>query len=126
MIASDYDCGASGPPAAGTACASSADCCGNPCVPNGAGGFACAAACVARGGKCTAHADCCAGVACQVAPGSTSGFCGGATDGGAPDGGEAGAPDAGPAGCALYGQTCAIPADCCGGVPCTAGHCRAP
>jgi hypothetical protein len=28
--------------------------------------------------------------------------------------------------CALYGQTSNGPADCCSGVPCTAGRCRYP
>jgi hypothetical protein len=28
--------------------------------------------------------------------------------------------------CALYGQTCSVTADCCNGVPCTAGKCIIP
>ena len=125
-VTADYDCTASGPPAAGTVCASSADCCGNPCIPNAAGtGFVCGTPgqCVKSGGVCTANADCCPGLPCAIAPGSTKGICGGSTlpDGGVappPDGGvdsgigtDSGA-DAAPV-CAFYGQSCTMNTDCC-------------
>src|SRR5262249_28858741 len=47
----------------GMACASSADCCGNPCVPTPGSefGFVCGNACVTSGGACTTDADCCSG-----------------------------------------------------------------
>ncbi len=132
------DCTTAPPPPAGTACASSADCCGNPCTPNPAGGFMCGdvGSCVPVAGACTTHADCCPGTPCVFAPGSSSGRCGGVLlpDGGvvpvpdagvAPDGG--GGTDAGgPPGCALYGQVCTLSGDCCDGVPCTGGRCRTP
>jgi hypothetical protein len=99
----------------GKACASSADCCNLPCVPNPAGTppFICGSACVQAGGACTTTADCCAGIACYVPQGSAVGICGG---GPSPD---AGVPDSGP-NCADYGQGCTTGADCCNGVPCTA------
>lgn len=129
--ANDYDCKKSGPPPAGTACASSADCCGNPCLPNPAGTppFACgAAACVPAGGTCTTTADCCAGSPCVVPAGSTEGKCGpsGVTGGGTDAGGSTGGGTGGGTGgttCAQYGQVCAQSADCCNGVPCTNGRC---
>ena len=133
----DYDCTASGPPPAGTACASTADCCGNPCVPNPAGGqpaFICGTpgACVPSGGSCSSTADCCAGLPCAITPGSTKGVCGGVVqpDGGVsqpPDGGGVVTMDGGTAGdggvCALYGQQCTQLSDCCAGngIQCIAG-----
>jgi hypothetical protein len=33
-------------------------------------------------------------------------------------------PDSGS--CALYGQQCTVNADCCNGIPCTAGRCISP
>ena len=89
----------------GMACASSADCCGLPCTPNGTGTFVCGGSCVVQGGTCTTAADCCAGLPCNVPPGSSSGTCGM------------------PQGCSSYGQSCTIAADCCNGVPCTNGTC---
>ena len=130
LVQPDLNCNT--PPAAGTTCATSADCCGNPCIDNKCGG-----ACVAKGGTCTSTADCCVGLPCVAPPGSTDGICGGVlvtTDGGIVASGDAGAgttdsgvatnPDGGI--CALYGQTCAADGDCCAGVPCTTGRCRFP
>lgn len=119
------DC--STPVAAGTTCATSADCCGSPCVDNKCGA---AGACVPTGGACTTNADCCAGVTCAAAPGSSSGICGGTVtaDGGVIDAGAT--VDAGS--CALYGQICGDSTDCCSNVPCTKaigaekGTCRYP
>ena len=145
---SNYDCAVSGPPPAGTGCASSADCCGTPCVPNPAGGqpaFICAppGSCVPSGGTCSSTADCCAGLPCAIAPGTVKGICGGTvladggvsttpppgSDGGVvqppADGGiDAAAPP--PPICALYGQVCAVAGDCCSSVPCTNGTCHYP
>lgn len=103
----------------GKACASSADCCGLPCVPNpagtpplvcnaGAGGTSC----IPAGGACTTTADCCAGLPCHVPPGALAGTCGGATGGGG------GAPK-----CSEYGQQCSATQPCCNNVPCTNGYC---
>jgi hypothetical protein len=118
-----YDC-AGGPPPAGTSCATSADCCGNPCVANKFGG-----ACVPNGGSCSTSADCCPGLPCAIPPGGSVGVCGGTVlddggvaEGGAPDGGPGtdgggNLPDGGT--CSLYGQTCDPAAnDCCNAVPC--------
>ena len=130
---SNYDCTVSGPPAPGTGCASTADCCGGPCVPNPAGGqpaFICASACVASGGTCSSTADCCPGLPCAIPPGASKGICGGVLnpDGGVappPDGGGVVTQDGGTAGdggvCALYGQGCTAGSttQCCSGVPCT-------
>jgi hypothetical protein len=145
--------------AAGQACSTSADCCGGlPCVPNPSGGsppFVCYAggACVPNCGGCSINADCCAGEVCNIAQGSTRGYCapcnppsdaGAPPDSGtAPDAGTAPdsggpppdaappdastTPDAGDAStCALYGQLCTVNADCCNNVPCTAGRCTSP
>jgi hypothetical protein len=116
------------PPPAGTVCATSADCCGNPCVNNKCGA---ANSCVGTGGACTASSDCCPGIPCTQPPGSTKGICGGTltSDGGVADAGsgvDAGSnlPDGGT--CSLYGQLCASSAGCCNNVPCTAGRCRYP
>jgi hypothetical protein len=129
--------------AAGSACASSANCCdGVPCVPNlmdgGVPPYVCSGtSCIAACGPCTNNADCCAGTSCVVALGSVHGVCGPCVpnagdagtgtgdDGGLPaDGG--GSPDGG-AGigptCALYGQLCTNSSQCCDGVPCD-GRCE--
>jgi hypothetical protein len=88
-------------PPAGTQCATSADCCGNPCIA-----YQCLApgTSVSAGGNCTNTADCCLGSVCEVAPGSTVGLCGPSRFA-----------------CALPGQSCGT---CCNGVPCTGGRCR--
>ncbi|MBX3208917.1 MAG: hypothetical protein KF764_28050 [Labilithrix sp.] len=115
------------PPPAGSVCATSADCCGNPCVNNQCGA---PGSCIPKGGVCTTSADCCVGIPCVQAPGSAKGVCGGTLlpDGGVSDAGtDAGGgnlPDGGT--CALYGQTCTESGDCCSGVPCTGGRCRYP
>jgi hypothetical protein len=87
----------------GMACASSADCCGLPCVyvPGSELGFVCGSSCVAAGGACTTTADCCSGLPCNVAPGTAQGTCGTVV------------------GCTEYGQMC-DPANnmCCNGLPC--------
>jgi hypothetical protein len=126
---------------AGAACASSASCCGGaPCVPNPVAGasppYVCSGTlCVPSCGQCTNNADCCPGTSCSIAPGATNGICGpcgggGADAGPAPDGGSPGPNgDGGGSGsgsngrCSLYGQVCQVSADCCNGVPCTAGRC---
>lgn len=132
------DC-STNPPPAGTACASSADCCGKPCV-----GGKCQGTCIGQGGGCTTNADCCPGLPCVLPVGSTKGTCGGfilpdgsvsdapppPPDGGNSDAGDA-ATDAGDAAtdakiCSLYGQTCTATGDCCNSVPCTGGTCRFP
>jgi hypothetical protein len=121
----------------GQACASSADCCNLPCVPNPDGDppFVCGGdSCVAAGGACTTTADCCRGLPCTILPGATSGICGGVPDmdggvgtggtgsggttgtGGTPTGGTGG-------GCSAYGQGCETVDDCCNAVPCTNGFC---
>src|SRR5205814_6682360 len=61
---------------AGKSCASSADCCGLPCVPNPTAGgapFICGGTCVSSGGACTTNADCCPGLPCVTPPASTVG-----------------------------------------------------
>jgi hypothetical protein len=122
-------------PAPGTVCATSADCCGNPCINN-----VCLGTCVGSGGSCTVNADCCAGLPCAIAPGSIKGICGGTllADGGVIDGGgtvttqdggtaDSGSVDSGGGSvCASYGQACAQASDCCSAVPCTGGTCRYP
>jgi hypothetical protein len=126
----------------GEACASSADCCNQPCLPNPDGDppFVCAGdSCVAAGGVCTTTADCCRGLPCTILPGSTSGICGGvptedggvggttgtggtSSTGGTPSTG--GSPTGGTGGtCSAYGQACDAPSDCCNSVPCTNGFC---
>ena len=110
---------------AGGACASSANCCGKPCVPNpqympdsGLPPFTCDPnSCVSCGKACTITADCCPGMGCIIQNGSTSGTCGPCQDGGTP-------PDGGP--CAQYGQLCNTDGDCCNGVPCYNGRCEYP
>ncbi|MDB4942083.1 MAG: hypothetical protein JWP97_1617 [Labilithrix sp.] len=111
LVAYVGDC--STPPPAGSTCATSADCCGNPCIGNKCAG----ATCVPKGSECTSSADCCPGVSCSFPSGGGKGTCGGTTT----------TADAGtPGNCALYGQTCGETADCCNGVPCTSGRCRYP
>ena len=107
----------------GKACATSADCCGLPCLPNanaGDGGatYICGSSCVPSAGACTTDADCCAGLPCKAPPGSTQGVCGYKDT---PDAGTDSGSDAGT--CAYYGQTCTVAADCCNNVPCTNGKC---
>jgi hypothetical protein len=138
----DHDCKMSGAVTAGTACASSADCCGIPCVPNPAGmpPFVCGSAqCVPNGGSCTTTADCCRGTTCAVS-GDSAGTCvpppppptgaggAGGTSGAGGSGGASGtggASGAGgtPATCSAYGQQCSTSADCCNGLPCAGGKC---
>ena len=116
-IVAVVDCTA--PVPAGTTCATSADCCGKPCVND-----KCEGTCVAKGGACTTAADCCTGMPC------TNGMCADplpppGTDGGTTaDGGSTS--DGGSTVCALYGQACTVASDCCNGVPCTSNTCRYP
>ena len=92
----------------GEACASSADCCGLPCVGvPGMEGFVCGGACVQQGGSCTTSTDCCMGLPCEIPGGATTGTCGA------------------PQGCSEYGQSCTTSADCCNGLPCDNGLCTA-
>lgn len=127
-IVAPLDCAVAKPPP-GSTCATSADCCGDPCVGN-----VCLGACVPSGGTCTTTADCCTGMPCVTPPGSTKGVCNGVL---APDGGVSPPPDGGADGgggggnqdaavCALFGQACMETAECCNGVPCTSGRCRFP
>jgi hypothetical protein len=123
------DCTA--PVAPGTACVTSADCCGKPCV-----GGMCNDVCIDKGGECTNTSDCCPGLPCAIPPGATKGICGGTVlpdggvsdAGGSTDGGDGGGggnlPDGGT--CSLYGQQCAAASDCCNNVPCTNATCRFP
>ena len=118
---------------AGQACATSADCCGLPCVPNPAftpegtsPAFVCGGLCVGTGGACTTAADCCPGLPCIAAPGSSRGTCGGQppSDGGIVTPPGDASPDTGtPPACADYGQVCSVSGDCCNGVPCAGGRC---
>jgi len=130
MVASNC---ATNPPPAGTTCATSADCCGKPCVNN-----KCDGACVQKGGACTTTADCCTGITCTLPPGGSLGICGGTvlSDGGVTDAGAdtgtGGGTDGGnlPDGgtCALYGQVCSGSGsgNCCNAVPCISGTCHFP
>jgi hypothetical protein len=134
--------------AAGTQCASSADCCGSACIPNADPGtmatkpYVCATSgtCQKQGATCTSNGDCCMGLPCAIPPGAASGICGGTLlpDGGVSttpppgtDGGVITAPDSGttdggtPTTCSLYGQACTTNASCCSGVPCTGAAGRA-
>src|SRR6185436_1493757 len=71
----------------GQTCATSADCCGLPCVPNpsfnasapdaGPPPFICGGVCAGVGASCTTAADCCPGLPCVATPGSSRGTCGG-------------------------------------------------
>ncbi len=108
------------PPVMGSVCATSADCCGAPCVGNTCGA---PGSCVPTSGACTTTADCCTGLPCILAPGSTKGVCGGTLQ---PDGGVVDGGSDNPANCALYGQICTTSGNCCNGVPCTSGRCRFP
>ena len=91
----------------GMTCATSADCCGLPCVPVPGQEFqsVCAGSCVQEGGTCTNSVDCCAGLPCNVAPGATSGTCGADQ------------------GCSSYNQACDASNPCCDNVTCTNGTC---
>ncbi len=150
-VTPDLNCDG-GAPAAGTQCASSADCCGAPCLLNTGADkatkpYVCGAtACQMQGTSCTSNADCCNGLPCALPAGSASGVCGGTllpdggvstmpppgTDGGVvqpppPDGGADSGADSGTTGtCALYGQACMVSGNCCSGVPCTNGTCHYP
>ncbi len=104
----NFKCDPNVPVPAGQTCATSADCCGKPCVNN-----KCEGACVQTGGGCTIDADCCSGLPCVVPTGSTKGTCGSAP----PTGGT------NPPVCAQYGQACSATTPCCNGVPCTGGFC---
>jgi hypothetical protein len=118
------DCTDAGP-FEGLECATSADCCGLPCVPNADPNgppFVCGSSCVPEGGSCSTDADCCSSLPCIAPPGSTEGICGSPQDGGVPD---SGVPDGGPE-CAYYGQQCTQDEDCCNDVPCTQGRCLYP
>jgi hypothetical protein len=93
----------------GQTCATSADCCGKPCV-----NLKCEGACVPTSGACTVNADCCSGLPCNVPTGSTKGTCGAPVTGGG---------DGGTSTCSAYGQQCSATSPCCNGVPCTGGVC---
>jgi hypothetical protein len=86
-------------------------------VPGANGQLVCQMACSPSASACTVDADCCSGLHCYVAVGSTSGACGGAPP--PPSGYDAGAPPA--PGCSFYGQSCMQNSDCCNGVNCNAG-----
>lgn len=109
----------------GIICATSADCCGNPCVNNRCSN---PGSCIPKDGVCTSNADCCPGLPCTIPPGESKGVCGGTitSDGGVAEGGADAStlPDGG--NCALYGQICTVMADCCNAVPCISGRCRFP
>jgi hypothetical protein len=153
-IRSDLDCSTK-PPLTGTACASSADCCGGPCIKNPSGdspAFICGtAACRQQSNSCTSTADCCSGLPCAIPEGASTGICGGTllpdggvlttpppgTDGGVvnpppPDAGSSSSSSSGGSSsggvCALYGQACtgAGSGDCCSAVPCVNGTCHYP
>jgi hypothetical protein len=91
----------------GLECATAADCCGLPCLPNPGGDppLICGGACVEENGECTTTADCCSGP-CTFTPGEPTGFCG---------------PDSA---CLEYGQQCDGTTPCCNDVPCTNGVCQ--
>jgi hypothetical protein len=125
---------------AGTACATSADCCGAPCTPDMTGKYVCLGqACVNNTGTCTSIADCCTGLPCTISPGAKTGICGGQIlpDGGVvpvgtPDGGGGGGTTTNDGGmvCSQYGQVCTTGADCCPvngqPIPCTSRRCLTP
>lgn len=94
---------------AGSACATSSDCCGQaPCVPSGDSGLTCYVGnCVPVASACTTDADCCVGTQCYFSGGATTGTC-----------------RALGTACALVGQLCAAPSDCCNAVPCSNGRCE--
>jgi hypothetical protein len=96
--------------------------------------------CVPACGGCTTNADCCPGSACIQQAGMVSGVCGpcggtppppadggsGSSSGGPTEGGPPPPPPDASTSCALYGQICTTSANCCAGIPCTAGHCYIP
>jgi hypothetical protein len=134
-VTNNLNCDAGPPPAPGTRCASTADCCGLPCLPNPAGGepaFICGATkCQPSGATCTSTADCCTGEPCVKPPGASTGVCngtilpdGGLSDAAPPSDGGGNLPDGG--NCALYGQSCTQGSDCCSSVPCVNGTCHFP
>jgi hypothetical protein len=110
--------GCDGGSRAGQQCATSADCCGLPCVPNPSGNppLICGPACVPNTGACTTSADCCSGLPCTIPPGGSSGTCGGilTQDGGivVNDSGPPPPPDGGQP-CSFVGQQCTVDSDCC-------------
>jgi hypothetical protein len=110
----------------GDECATSADCCGLPCVPNPNGNdppLVCLGECVPSGGTCTTSADCCSGIPCIIPPGSTEGLCQPDDPTGAGGAGGGGGVGGGDTECAEYGQACDDATDCCNTVPCTNGFC---
>jgi hypothetical protein len=105
----DPTCGENCDPATkvGMTCASSADCCGNPCTAlPGTEAFVCGAACQMTGSTCTTNTDCCSGLPCVIPAGSTQGTCGNNQ------------------GCADYGQACDANNLCCNDLPCSNGICQ--
>jgi hypothetical protein len=103
---------------AGQVCATSADCCGLPCVPNPSGNppLVCGSTpCVPTAGACTTSADCCSGSPCIIAPGATAGVCGGSvtSDGGIIVVDSGGTSSDGGKPCSYVGQQCETSADCC-------------
>jgi hypothetical protein len=133
-IASRLNC--ANPIPAGTACATSADCCGNPCIKNPSGtspAFICATpgTCRQQGESCTSTGDCCTGLPCAIPQGASTGVCGGTVlaDGGVvtnpPSDGGVFTNDAGTV-CAGYGQDCvgSGTGNCCAGVPCINSTCH--
>jgi hypothetical protein len=92
---------------AGQTCASSADCCGLPCVAiPGSETFVCGAKCVDTGGACTTNTDCCSGLPCNIPGGQSQGTCGTTQ------------------GCSAYGQSCDANNPCCENLMCgTDGKC---
>lgn len=124
LATTGVDC--ANPPPAGTACASSADCCNKPCTPNAAGVLVCAGvACQPTGSTCTTTADCCSGEPCNVPAGATNGTCG-MSGTPVPPGTDAGTTGGGGTTCSQYGQQCTSSAMCCNGTPCTNGFCITP
>jgi hypothetical protein len=96
--------------ATGGSCATSADCCGNVCLPDPNGHYVCGATtCVPTGGKCSATSDCCPGEGnvCIIPAGQTTGVCGNPTPPPA-DGGM-------PPQCSHAGQNCSTTQQCCAG-----------
>jgi hypothetical protein len=102
---------------AGSACATSADCCnGNLCIQDSTGKFVCGMnICAKTGEKCSATSDCCpgSGNVCIIAPGQTTGVCANPNPSPNPDAGTPN-PDAGT--CSYDGQQCSPTQACCDGV----------